>query len=246
MAGWGSRQRTTSRGEHSSIPIVSSQPPLWSAAAHRHSARDPRAFSAADRVKWQIGSGLRWIDRDCTIISEFRRQTSGYQGNHMFLQPLLHPMTARPFFVVNLLLSCMVLCAAGCQCNMGSSNQKLITFVVPDSYSGAFVVTEDPSGVTLDERASNCVIRIPKSGIAKVTSADAMREMRQWSAITSSGMTIPVYQSQDDQVALRGGGYAERSGHSARFEFFVGTLKDFEQFDFSQLRPHSAEDDAIK
>src|SRR5205814_1979848 len=101
-------------------------------------------------------------------------------------------------------------------------------------FRGPVAIMEGRGGVVLDANHKTAHIEIPKSGVVVVTSGNALREMRQWSALSDSGKAIGVYEVGNDEVALRGGGWADRSGHAPRFEFFVGTRVEFEAFDFSR------------
>ena len=139
----------------------------------------------------------------------------------------------RPLMII-LALGPPGLLTVGCG---GWASSKQLQFVIPDDFHGPFALSEGRNGIVLDANQKMARIAIPKSGVVVVTSGSALREMRQWSALTVSGKAIGVYEVGDNDVALRGGGWAARSGQSPRFEFFVGTLEEFEAFDFVRWNP---------
>jgi hypothetical protein len=122
-------------------------------------------------------------------------------------------------------------------CTSDPMDYKHLHFVIPDAFRGPIVIIEGRKGVVLDAEKKECHLEIPASGLVVVTSGAALREMRVRSASSVSGKPIAVDEPGDDEIALRSGGWADRTGHPPRFELFVGTLQEFEDFDFSKWTP---------
>lgn len=49
------------------------------------------------------------------------------------------------------------------------------------------------------------------------------------------------YEANENDIALRGGGEAVSSNHAKRFEFFVGTEREFNDFDFEKWMTYDDE-----
>lgn len=111
---------------------------------------------------------------------------------------------------------------------------KGVCFVVEENFSGPFIMIESPNGTKLDWNSQEVQIIIPSNGVVRLKSAAGLKEMRQWSARTFSGKRIGVYEITAGEVGLRGGSYVCNNDRKPRFEFFIGTLKDFNSFDFAK------------
>jgi len=69
-----------------------------------------------------------------------------------------------------------------------------------------------------------------------LSSFQFQEEFTHWRAMTEGGKEVPVEVNQvpDDVVALRGGRFALKQGFDPRLEYFIGTSKEFDQFDFDK------------
>jgi hypothetical protein len=119
----------------------------------------------------------------------------------------------------------------GCQ-----GSQKSLQFIIPNGFSGPFVIVERQDGLVLKSEQPTAVIHVPNSGLVLLTSFDELRLWRHHSASFAGGPPIGVYEVRDNEIALRGGGLVARNGRE-RIEYFVGTLQEFQEFSFDDWEP---------
>ncbi len=116
-----------------------------------------------------------------------------------------------------------------------------LELIVPNDFSGPFVVVVDPQGEEVPRGSQNARFHIPRCRVLRIRSDHPFREMRIWKVRRENGEQIlKEYEledfSGDGKIALRGGawGSTTRNGkpYGERGKYFIGTAKEFESFDF--------------
>ena len=112
--------------------------------------------------------------------------------------------------------------------------------VIPDHFVGPVVVIPSAHGSEPERINGGFRLTVPQSGVLYLADTP-MFGRAHWTVRTTSGRVVPVdYGASQYEIAFRFGG--SRSGEGPnRYEFFVGTEKDYHEFDFSSFtRPLAA------
>jgi hypothetical protein len=120
-----------------------------------------------------------------------------------------------------------------------------VRFVLPNQFRGGFVILKDPAALDRVESGyRSTTVKVPENGELRVRSDAFLRRYSGWSASYASGAALPLdyellgrAEERTGQVALWAHGYGYGSAHGPRYDFFVGTRAEFEEFDFEYFKP---------
>lgn len=140
----------------------------------------------------------------------------------------------------------MLLAAGAMSCSTHPIDRTL-EFVIPNDFSGPFVVIEDREGEDVRWAAGHARVQLPSCGVLRVRSDEVFRVMKVYEVRRESGERVPTEDfATANEIALRFGGWNSRSSIDrgvGRFEYFVGTEPQFEAFDFSTFSTPSCNQD---
>ncbi|MES2790123.1 MAG: hypothetical protein V4719_10905 [Planctomycetota bacterium] len=118
-----------------------------------------------------------------------------------------------------------------------------VRFLVPNGFSGPFIIVEDPLGEPIEAKHGITTFSIPASGVLKVKSAAVLQGTMTIEARRVNGEQIPLdHEASPTQIALRGGGKMKASDSEPFFGFFIGTESAQIAVDFATIRPISGRD----
>jgi hypothetical protein len=123
-----------------------------------------------------------------------------------------------------------------------------VEFVIPENFHGPFIVFEDPNGHDAEERWKRTIIHVPPNGVVRVRSTAFFYYPSIYTARRESGQIVPLGNQAYEVIGeplppaafwCRGSSEGFRLGecYGPRDEFFVGTRREFEDFDFEQFLP---------
>jgi hypothetical protein len=113
-----------------------------------------------------------------------------------------------------------------------------VVFIIPDGFRGGFVIFEDPNADDVPTKRGSAFVYVPESGELRVRSAEFFRYPSEWIAEFSSGKPLPKsgYLRNEplegpNSTGLWGGEYSSSLDHGWRYDFFVGTQREYDEFD---------------
>jgi hypothetical protein len=120
-----------------------------------------------------------------------------------------------------------------------------VHFVLPNQFRGAFVILKDPaSSAAIEDHYFSTTLRIPEDAVLRVPSDSFFHRGSRWSASYLNGERLPLDDELSNrpedrirQVTLWSAGFGDGSAHGPRYDFFVGTRAEFEDFDFWSFKP---------
>ena len=93
---------------------------------------------------------------------------------------------------------------------------------------------EDPRGRDVIKSNDTYRLILPVCGVLRLKSTKLFYESAKWSVRRENGDRITVgSEALADQIALRFGGWRSWQEPTGRYEDFLGTVREFESFDFS-------------